>query len=63
MKVGKKVDLLKKDPRVCVEFSIFNDFPDKKYKGHYHDYRSVIAKGKMNMVEYDKDPETLGKGI
>ena len=39
MKVGKKVDLLKKDPRVCVEFSIFNDFPDKKYKGHYHDYR------------------------
>ena len=47
MKVGKKVELLKKDPRVCIEFSIFNDFPDKKYKGHYHDYRSVIAKGKM----------------
>ena len=33
MKVGKKVELLKKDPRVCIEFSIFNDFPDKKYKG------------------------------
>ena len=59
MKEGKLVSLLKKDPRVCTEFSIFNDFPDKKYKGHYHDYRSVIAKGKMNMVEYDKDPETL----
>lgn len=27
MKVGKKVELLKKDPRVCIEFSIFNDFP------------------------------------
>ena len=51
MKVGKKVELLKKDPRVCIEFSIFNDFPDKKYKGHYHDYRSVIAKGKMKMLK------------
>lgn len=30
MKVGKKVELLKRDPRVCIEFSIFNDFPDKK---------------------------------
>ena len=36
MKIGKKVELLKKDSRVCVEFSIFNDFPDKKYKGHGH---------------------------
>ena len=62
MKVGKKVDLLKKDPRVCVEFSIFNDFPDKKYKGHYHDYRSVIAKGKMKMLDYKDDPETWEKG-
>ena len=62
MKVGKKVELLKKDPRVCIEFSIFNDFPDKKYKGHYHDYRSVIAKGKMKMLDYKDDPETWEKG-
>ena len=48
--------------RVCVEFSIFNDFPDKKYKGHYHDYRSVIAKGKMKMLDYKDDPETWEKG-
>lgn len=62
MKVGKMVSLLKKDPRVCVEFSIFNDFPDKKYKGHYHDYRSVIAKGKMKILDYKDDPETWEKG-
>ena len=47
MKIGKKVELLKKDSRVCVEFSIFNDFPDKKYKGHGHDYRCVITKCKI----------------
>ena len=47
MKIGKKVELLKKDSRVCVEFSIFNDFPDKKYEGHGHDYRCVITKGKI----------------
>ncbi|MFR6154129.1 MAG: hypothetical protein ACLUJI_05460 [Faecalibacillus faecis] len=47
MKIGKKVELIKKDSRVCVEFSIFNDFPDKKYKGHGHDYRCVITKGKI----------------
>ena len=41
------IELLKKDSRVCVEFSIFNDFPDKKYKGHGHDYRCVITKGKI----------------
>ena len=50
MKIGKKVELLKKDSRVCVEFSIFNDFPDKKYKGHGHDYRCVITKGKIRYV-------------
>lgn len=61
-KRGKKVSLFERDPRVCLSFSIFNDFPDRKYKGHYHDYRSVIAKGEMKMLEYEEDPETWEKG-
>ncbi|WP_276931992.1 hypothetical protein [Dubosiella newyorkensis] len=32
MKIGKKIDLLKKDARVCLEFSAFNDFPDRLIK-------------------------------
>ena len=51
MKRGLKVDLIKKNPKVCLEFSAFNDFPDHKYKGHYHDYRSVIAKGTMKLID------------
>ena len=47
IKMASIIELLKKDSRVCVEFSIFNDFPDKKYKGHGHDYRCVITKGKI----------------
>lgn len=55
-KRGKKVDLLKLNNKVALEWSIFNDFPDKKYKGHYHDYRSVMAKGKLRLLEYKEDP-------
>lgn len=62
MKRGLKVDLIKKDPRVCLEFSAFNDFPDRKYKGHYHDYRSVIAKGTMKLVDGNQDYDTFKKG-
>ena len=59
MKRGLKVDLIKKNPKVCLEFSAFNDFPDHKYKGHYHDYRSVIAKETMKLIDGNKDYETF----
>lgn len=62
MKRGKKVDLLRKDPRVCLEFSAFNDFPDRPYKGHRHDYRSVIAKGVMRLVDAKDEYETFRRG-
>ncbi len=62
MKLGKKVDLIQKDNKVCCEFSIFNDFPDRKYKGHYHDFRSVIAKGTMTLLNYEDDSVEWEKG-
>lgn len=61
-KRGHKVDLMKKNPKVCVEMSAFHDFPDCKYKGHYHDYRSVIAKGIITLVDGNEDYETYKKG-
>lgn len=60
--VGKKIDLLSKDPRVCLSFSIYNDFPDRPYKGHRHDYRSVTAKGTVKLVKYEDDPELYERG-
>ena len=62
MKRGLKLDLIRKDPRVCLEFSAFNDFPDCKYKNHYHDYRSVIAKGVLKLVDGNDDYETFKQG-
>ena len=61
-KRGHKLDLLKKNPHVCAQFSIFNDFPDRPYKGHRHDYRSVIAKGIMHIIDYKDDPDTYTRG-
>lgn len=62
MKSGKKLDLMRADDRVCLEFSIFNDFPDRKYKGHYHDFRSVICRGRMEILDYEDDPEVWERG-
>lgn len=56
-KPGKKNELFKKDNRVCLAFSAYNDFPDRKYKGHRHDFRSVIAKGTIRLVRRSEDPE------
>ena len=62
MKKGHKVDLMKRNSKVCLEFSMFNDFPDRPYKGHRHDYRSVIAKGKIRIVDIKDDYEKNKKG-
>lgn len=61
-KKGHKVDLMRKDPKVCLEFSMFNDFPDRSYKGHRHDYRSVIAKGRIRIIDINDDYKTFKKG-
>lgn len=61
-KRGHKLELLKKNPKVCAQFSIFNDFPDRPYKKHRHDYRSVIAKGEMHIIDYKENPEVYTHG-
>lgn len=60
-KKGHKLDLMRLDPHVCAEFSEFYDFPDHKYKGHYHDYRSVIAKGLIHIVDANENYELYNK--
>lgn len=62
MKKGHKLDLMRRDPRVCLEFSMFQDFPDRPYKGHRHDYRGVIAKGDIRIVDPKEDYETFERG-
>lgn len=54
-KSGHKIDLMKKDPKVCLSFSMFNDFPYHEYKKHRHDYRSVIAKGIIKIIDSQED--------
>ena len=48
---GYKLKLIEKDPRVCVTFSTFYDHHDHPYKSFLHDYRSVMAFGKIRMVK------------
>ncbi len=62
MKHGKKVTLLQQDARVCLTWSLFNDFPYHPYKGHRHDYRSVIAKGILHFYDGNDDYEIFKKG-
>ena len=62
MKRGHKLDLFRNDPHVCMTFCAFNDFPDRPYKGHRHDYRSVIAKGEMHIIDATVDYDTFERG-
>lgn len=54
-KQGHKVDLFKANPKVCLNMSAFQDFPEDRLNGHKHDYRSVIAKGEMRLIEQDEE--------
>lgn len=61
-KRGHKLDLMQKDPRVCLSFNAFHDFPDHLYKKHVHDYRSVIAKGTIEIIDGNIDYKTFKTG-
>ncbi len=52
---GHKLDLLNRNPRVCVTASRFISYAGASVKGHLHDYRSVIARGVAQRLEQDSD--------
>lgn len=60
---GRKLTLMEKDPHVCCTFSTFSNFPKKMYKGHRHDYRSVMAFGVVEKLERSNDPKGYAKAI
>ncbi|MGX8680895.1 MAG: pyridoxamine 5'-phosphate oxidase family protein [bacterium] len=47
---GHKIDCFKYSPHVCLSFSAYDDFPDDPYQNHKHDYRSIVAKGDIELL-------------
>ncbi len=54
-KRGYKLKLMERCPKVCATFSDFRNYPDLMYKGHRHDYRSVMAFGTVEEVTDKKE--------
>ena len=52
-KAGMKLDLLRKDPQVAVNAAVFKSYAGARYRGHYHDYRSVTAFGVAEEIDPD----------
>ena len=52
---GYKRRLIENNPVACCTFAAWANHPDRPYKGLYHDYRSVMAFGKMRKINY-RDP-------
>nr|WP_276925443.1 hypothetical protein [Faecalibaculum rodentium] len=51
---------MRKDPRCTLQFHAFRDFPDRTYKVHKHDCRSVTAKGTIEILDRAKAFEAFG---
>jgi nitroimidazol reductase NimA-like FMN-containing flavoprotein (pyridoxamine 5'-phosphate oxidase superfamily) len=60
---GYKLKLLAKNPNVCLAFSKLYNYPDRPYKGHLHDYRSVVAFGTMRIILKDKETGLYGRAF
>ena len=54
-KKGLKLDLLRRDGRVTVNAAAFISYAGRKYRGHYHDYRSVTASGVAEEIMPDDE--------
>lgn len=53
---GHKLELLARDPHVCVTATQFVSYAHGSIKGHLHDYRSVIARGVAERIDPLKEP-------
>ncbi len=58
-KAGRKAELLKSLPRVCVEADLCHGFPSNGHGGYTCDYESVIGNGFVELL----DGEEAEKGI
>lgn len=48
---GYKLELLGRNPHVCVTASRFISYAEGSVRGHLHDFRSVIARGVAQRIE------------
>lgn len=62
-KEGYKLRLIEKNPVVCCSFSAWMNFPDHPYKGHVHDFRSVMAFGKIRMIDLATEPQACREAL
>ena len=58
-KAGFKLELLQRDPHVCVTAAQFVSYAGGSVKGHMHDYRSVIARGVAQEIDPLKEPQAF----
>lgn len=56
-KEGYKQKLIARNPRVCLSFAAWINYPDRPYKGQYHDFRSVMAFGILRKLDLASDTE------
>ncbi|MBQ8616917.1 MAG: pyridoxamine 5'-phosphate oxidase family protein [Clostridia bacterium] len=62
-KAGYKLDLLARNPHVCVTASRFVSYAGGSVKGHMHDYRSVIARGAAQQIDPQQEPEAFRRAL
>jgi len=62
-KTGYKLRLIENNPRVCLSFWTWQNFPDKPYKGKVHDFASVMAFGKIRVASLETEPEVCKEAL
>ena len=58
-KAGHKLELLRRNPHVCVTAAQFVAYAEASVKGHLHDYRSVIARGVAQQIDPVREPQAF----
>ncbi|MDO5377046.1 MAG: pyridoxamine 5'-phosphate oxidase family protein [Clostridia bacterium] len=60
---GRKLELLARDPHVCVTASAFVNYAQDTVKGHLHDYRSIIARGVASPIDPREQAEEAAQAM
>ena len=61
-KAGHKLECLRRDPNVCVSAASFISYAGGSVRGHMHDYRSVIARGRAERID-PKDAQAFRRAM